>query len=107
MKAEKLKTTRCYRGNVPLDGVKVATVQDDWVLFLRPNHGQHGWEAFKLVWLGDEGVPKANFWFGWNGDRFARSKDITRLKEDLPELYIDLVDTLNRYSFGRIGEVAA
>lgn len=98
---------RKVRGNIPRDGIEMTHVYDDWVLYYRPGHGDDGWESYKLVWLGRGGVRKANYWFGWNGERLARNNDERRLKIEAPKLYYALVSTLKRYRFGHVGESAA
>jgi len=54
-----------------------------WLLFSRP--GQKGWTMLKLVADG-KAPTKANYWLGWDGRRFARSKDHALLQENRPQL---------------------
>lgn len=60
---------------------------DGWRLFFRHEAGE--WVNMKLIaplgaGPGRRRVPKLNFWFGWNGNRFSRSKDVAILVEKHP-----------------------
>lgn len=55
----------------------------------------NGWIGFKLVapWpaKGGRNARKANFWFGWNGERMSQNRDVRLLAEHHPEIHSSLL----------------
>lgn len=64
--------------------VVLSEYTDGWVLFIK--EGSKGWSNLRLVKKG-YADHKANYSLGWNGERFAKNKDIDLLMENRPELY--------------------
>lgn len=62
-----------------------------WLVYVR--HDPSGWTNIKIAAKAKAG-RKANYWLGWNGERFARGRDLEFLMTHRPSLYKDLVEEL-------------
>jgi hypothetical protein len=58
-----------FLGAVKADG--------DWLVYVRPDPS-NGWSSVKVVADG-RALGKANYWLGWNGQRFSRHADLPLL----------------------------
>jgi len=65
--------------------VEVAHHPRGFTLFERPADNGNGWLSLKLV--ASERRKKRNWWFGWNGKRFSKTKDTKLLQEHELEIY--------------------
>lgn len=81
-----------FKGNVP-EGAELIAENDKWMLFdrFKPT-GQ--WTNLKLV-SKEPRTRKANFWLGWNGDRFTKNSDTDVLREHNPEVIEWMVEVLS------------
>jgi hypothetical protein len=72
-----------FLGNPPAYG-EVIVENEKWELYDR--FKQNGdWSAFKLV-SKEPRLHKANYWIGWNGERFARNRDFCNLEANAPDV---------------------
>ncbi len=58
-----------FLGSVEADG--------NWFVYVRPDPS-NGWSSVKVVADG-RALGKANYWLGWNGQRFSRHADLPLL----------------------------
>lgn len=75
------------KGSIPIDSVLLFE-NLEWACFYL-GKSSSGWENMKLVSKHPR-ASKANYCFGWNGERCSDSKDFKLLQEHLP----DVVDWL-------------
>jgi hypothetical protein len=61
-------------------------VSEEFTLLDRPWAARNGWRNLKLIST-NRRRKKRNWWFGWNGQRLAESRDVVLLKEHLPDVY--------------------
>ena len=93
-------TDRMYRGKKPrTEGwEQIAVLEDDarWFVFVKDSPDSE-WITVKVV--ADGRVPfKANYWFGWNGKRFAQVQDTFAIMQRRPELLKVVQRLLDGYS---------
>lgn len=83
MKTKMVKQARTFSGTAPKDGVLVAE-NEQWAIYdrLRPS-GK--WSAIKIVSKKPRAI-KANYWLGWDGERFAKNRDYRLLAANRPEV---------------------
>lgn len=69
-----------YLGHKPTgDWSLLGSVEDegDWFVYIRPDPSSE-WSSVKVVADG-RALGKANYWLGWNGQRFSRHSDLPLL----------------------------
>ena len=81
-------TEKLYAGNRPssIGWALIGEIEDDvrWLVFVKQNSSS-GWLSLKVV--ADGCAPsKANYWLGWNGQRFSKKRDVEMLTEYRPAL---------------------
>lgn len=65
--------------------------EPNWLVYVRQGSG--GWSSIK-VFADGSAERKANYWLGWNGERFADHPDVARLAEREGEILKRLEDVL-------------
>jgi len=87
-----MKKAQKFPGNPPSDGELIAE-NNTWALYDRfAPSGE--WQNLKLVSKQPVAI-KANYWLAWNGQRFAKCRDVALLDEHRPELMEWLVERLS------------
>ena len=64
----------------------------EYELFELPGRSTPQWRCLKLVSLAR--TAKRNWWFGWNGERIARSSDAGKLADQHPAVYAWVIEAL-------------
>lgn len=72
-------------GIIPTGNVTLVASTAGYHLFRLDDRSSIDWVNFKLVFAGKR-EHKANFSFGWNGERFAKCHDMDAMVEHYPEL---------------------
>lgn len=86
---KKEKKPRGLKGNAPKgDEWKTLGEIGNWLVFFRINEGIE-WITLKVVSKTRE-KRKANFWLGWNRERFANSIQMKRMVDHQPQLLEDV-----------------
>jgi hypothetical protein len=90
---QRSRSRKDRRGTRPrLRAARLITFVGDFELWCWETKG--GWMTLKLVLTPPLRARKANYWLGWNGQRFANTSDLTRLRTLQPQLYEWLLDRL-------------
>jgi hypothetical protein len=66
---------------------------ENWRLYWRFRFGD--WDNFKLE--NHRRAKKRNYWFGWNGHRLSRCRDMALLREYEPDVYSWLLEALREH----------
>lgn len=88
-----------YVGNIPNDDYEHEFTLNNidgesWLVYVK--EPVNGWTSIKIVAI--DPVPhKANYWIGWDGERFSRVKDLFSLKENRPKLHDVMLDKAIKY----------
>lgn len=103
-KMQGIARTRMVKGNPPEcggDWFWLEPVVDDagtrWLIDHRPDPSEDRWHTIK-VYADGRAQRKANFWFGWNGERTNRSRDLGVMEQQRPDLYRLVMDRLREKS---------
>ncbi|ODB96398.1 hypothetical protein A3196_06285 [Candidatus Thiodiazotropha endoloripes] len=74
---------------VPRDGQVIDRYRNGWVLYLSTDHSGAGWVNLKLVDTRSEKRTnyKRTYRLGWDGERFARNVELSKLIDRMPVLY--------------------
>ena len=72
-------------GEIPTGDVTVVATNGTVYLFRLNDRSSGEWHNLKLVFAGKR-EHKANFSFGWNGERFSKCHDMDIMAEHYPEL---------------------
>jgi hypothetical protein len=76
----------------PTELVSVASTVE-YELFELPDRSTTAWRCMRLVRHARD-AGKKNWWFGWNGERIARSTDAKNLAEHHPAVHAWVIETL-------------
>ena len=72
-------------GEIPVGDVTILASNGTVYLFRLNDRSTNEWNSLKLVFAGRR-EHKANFSFGWNGERFSKCHDMDVMTEHYPEL---------------------
>jgi len=97
--AEKNLTKKCYDGNLRIgEEFDILGPIDDegikWGLSVGGDNGK-GWRSVKVSAIPKAQV-KANYWLSWNGERFAKGRDMKLLRDGRPELEEKIIASMGQ-----------
>ncbi len=71
----------------------------DWVIYYKKPRENSKWHDFKIALVGCKRKGRANYAFGWNGERLTYGYDLDSIKENHPLLLEKLLEEIRKRGY--------